>query len=74
MWADCDGDYDSNNSNIYENIEKHDINSNISLNNTLCCISGSHKWGKLHKPKRFDGTDLFENDNSEDVPDMITIR
>ena len=43
---------------------------NISLNNTLSCISGSHKWGKLHKPKRFDGTDLFENDNSEDVPDI----
>ena len=43
---------------------------NISLNNTLSCISGSHNWGKLHKPKRFDGTDLFENDNSEDVPDI----
>ena len=42
----------------------------ISLNNTLSCISGSHNWGKLHKPKRFDGTDLFENDNSEDVPDI----
>ena len=43
---------------------------NISLNNTLSCISGSHNWGKLHKPKRFDGTDLFENDNSDDVPDI----
>ena len=43
---------------------------NISLNNTLSCILGSHNWGKLHKPKRFDGTDLFENDNSEDVPDI----
>ena len=43
---------------------------NISLNNTLSCISGSHNWGKLHKPKRFDGYDLFENDNSEDVPDI----
>ena len=42
----------------------------VSIENSLNCISGSHKWNKLHKPKRFDGTDLFENDDSEDVPDV----
>ncbi len=42
----------------------------ISLDTTLNCISGSHIWGKLHKPKRFDGTDLFENDDTEEVPEI----
>ena len=42
----------------------------VTEETTLNCISGSHMWNKLHKPKRFDGTDLFENDNSEDVPDI----
>ena len=42
----------------------------VSIETTLNCISGSHKWNKLHKPKRFDGTDLFENDKSEEVPDI----
>ena len=37
---------------------------------SLQCIAGSHLWGKIHKPKRFDGSDLFENDNSEEVPDI----
>ena len=42
------------------------ITKKISIN----CISGSHLWGKVHKPKRFDGTDLFENDKNEEVPDI----
>jgi len=42
----------------------------VSIETTLNCISGSHKWNKLHKPKRFDGTDLFENDKSDEVPDI----
>ena len=37
---------------------------------SLQCIAGSHLWGKIHKPKRFDGSDLFENDDSEEVPDI----
>lgn len=40
----------------------------------LQCIAGSHRWGKDHKPKRFDGTDLYEGDNSEDVPDIDNNR
>ena len=46
----------------------------ISLDTSLNCISGSHEWGKLHKPKRFDGTDLIENDDTEEVPDIDNNR
>ncbi len=46
----------------------------ISLETSLNCISGSHEWEKLHKPKRFDGTDLFENDDKEEVPDIDNNR
>ena len=27
-------------------------------------------WGKAFKPKRFDGTDLFEGDTSQAIPDI----
>ena len=37
---------------------------------TIEYIGGSHKGGKLYKPQRFDGTDLYENDRSEPVPDI----
>ena len=40
----------------------------------LQCIAGSHRWGKTHKPKRFDGTDLYEGDRSEEVPDIDSNR
>lgn len=36
----------------------------------LKCISGSHLWGKIHKPKRFNGEDLYENDKSDEMPDI----
>ena len=42
----------------------------ISYTTSLKCVAGSHRWGKLHKPKRFNGEDLFENDNSEEMPDI----
>ena len=32
----------------------------ISRDRTIEYISGSHLWGKSFKPKRFDGSDLFE--------------
>ena len=35
----------------------------INQDTSLKCVSGSHLWGKLHKPKRFNGEDLFENDS-----------
>ncbi|MGI9483423.1 MAG: phytanoyl-CoA dioxygenase family protein [Hyphomicrobiales bacterium] len=36
----------------------------------LQCVAGSHLWGKIHRPKRFDGSDLYESDTSEEMPDI----
>lgn len=36
----------------------------------LRCVAGSHLWNKQHKPKRFDGTDLYEGDDAEEMPDI----
>lgn len=33
-------------------------------------IAGSHLWGKGFRPKRFDGSDLYPDDDSEIVPDV----
>ena len=41
---------------------------------TIEYVKGSHQWGKTFKPQRFDGTDLYENDNRDSVPDMNTAR
>lgn len=41
---------------------------------TIEYVKGSHQWGKTFKPQRFDGTDLYENDNRDSVPDMETAR
>lgn len=41
---------------------------------TIEYVSGSHRWGKQFKPKRFDGTDLFPGDTAEAVPDIDTER
>jgi ectoine hydroxylase-related dioxygenase (phytanoyl-CoA dioxygenase family) len=40
---------------------------------TLECVAGSHRWG-MHKPKRFDGTDLYEKDTSVELPDIDAHR
>ena len=37
---------------------------------TIEYVKGSHQWGKTFKPQRFDGTDLYENDHRDSVPDM----
>ena len=37
---------------------------------SLRCVAGSHRWGVTHKPKRFDGTDLYEGDDRTDIPDI----
>ncbi|MGI9317105.1 MAG: phytanoyl-CoA dioxygenase family protein [bacterium] len=37
---------------------------------SIRCIAGSHLWGKVHKPKRFDGTSLYEDDDYEELPDI----
>ena len=41
---------------------------------TLEFIAGSHLWGKLYKPHRFDGTALNENDGLEELPDVDKFR
>ena len=41
---------------------------------TIEYVGGSHRWGTSFKPQRFDGTDLFENDTSEAVPDVEAER
>lgn len=46
----------------------------VPRDRTIEYIAGSHKTGKLYKPQRFDGTDLYSNDNSEPVPDINANR
>ena len=46
----------------------------ISKEGCLECIAGSHLSKILHKPKRFNGNDLYENDHSKDVPDINSNR
>ena len=46
----------------------------IPRERTIEYVAGSHLWGKDFKPQRFDGTDLFENDPSEAVPDVSALR
>lgn len=41
---------------------------------TLECVVGSHRWGVNHKPKRFDGTDLYEGDTAIEMPDIDAHR
>jgi ectoine hydroxylase-related dioxygenase (phytanoyl-CoA dioxygenase family) len=37
---------------------------------SLECVAGSHAWGVTHKPKRFDGTDLYAGDDRVEMPDI----
>lgn len=46
----------------------------IPRERTIEYVAGSHLWGKDFKPQRFDGTDLFEGDPSEAVPDVQAQR
>lgn len=41
---------------------------------SLQCVAGSHLWGRIHKPKRFNGADLYANDDREDMPDIDADR
>jgi len=41
---------------------------------TMECVAGSHNWQKIHKPKRFDGTDLYAGDDREEMPDIDAHR
>lgn len=46
----------------------------VPRDRTIEYIAGSHKTGTLYKPQRFDGTDLYENDPAEQVPDIDANR
>jgi ectoine hydroxylase-related dioxygenase (phytanoyl-CoA dioxygenase family) len=37
---------------------------------SLRCVAGSHRWGESFRPKRFDGTDLYEGDRTTEIPDI----
>jgi len=37
-------------------------------------IAGSHAWQRIHKPKRFDGSDLYAADDRTDMPDIDASR
>ena len=46
----------------------------VPRDRTIEYVAGSHHWNKDFKPTRFDGTALFENDVSEEVPDVDAKR
>lgn len=41
---------------------------------SLQCVAGSHRFGRIHKPKRFNGEDLYENDDRAPMPDIDANR
>lgn len=46
----------------------------VPRDRTIEYVAGSHLWDKSFRPTRFDGTPLFENDDSELVPDVDANR
>lgn len=46
----------------------------VGRETTLESVAGSHRWGVNHKPKRFDGTDLYEGDTAIEMPDIEAHR
>lgn len=46
----------------------------VPRDRTIEYVAGSHLWNKDFRPTRFDGTPLFENDTSETVPDVDSLR
>lgn len=45
----------------------------VARENSLECVAGSHRWA-VHKPKRFDGTDLYADDETVELPDIDNHR
>ena len=45
----------------------------VPRENSLECVAGSHRWA-IHKPKRFDGTDLYAEDKTVELPDIDNHR
>ncbi len=46
----------------------------VARETTLECVAGTHASGLDHRPQRFDGTALFENDTRPAVPDIDADR
>lgn len=46
----------------------------VPRDRTIEYVAGSHLWGKMYRPQRFDGTALFEGDTSDPVPDVDAMR
>jgi ectoine hydroxylase-related dioxygenase (phytanoyl-CoA dioxygenase family) len=47
----------------------------VSRNVSLECIAGSHRWNTAgYRPKRFDGSPLYADEQFEDVPDIDAQR
>ena len=46
----------------------------ITRERSIEYVATSHQWGKSYTPKRFDGTDLYPNDNGDKIPDIDAIR
>jgi len=46
----------------------------VSRERSIEYVAGSHRWGKDFTPKRFDGTDLYANDQNEGMPDIDADR
>jgi len=46
----------------------------VPRDRTIEYVAGSHRWGKDFRPERFDGTRLYEGDESEQVPDVEANR
>lgn len=45
----------------------------VARENSLECVAGSHRWS-IHKPKRFDGTDLYVDDTTVELPGIDSNR
>lgn len=46
----------------------------VPMERTVEFVAGSHKWGKLYKPMRFNKTALNENDGLDILPDIEADR
>jgi ectoine hydroxylase-related dioxygenase (phytanoyl-CoA dioxygenase family) len=46
----------------------------VPRDRTIEFVAGSHQWGKDFRPDRFDGTRLYEGDQSDPVPDIDADR
>ena len=47
----------------------------VSRNVSLECVAGSHRWNKAgYRPKRFDGSPLYADEQFEEVPDIDAQR